>query len=345
MTIIQSKNIRNNRNRGAYSNYSFLFVGFALTLSLCAIKMLNSGMKTAKAVAAISPKMKQSYELLRKKQLSHDSFLLRYGLPEGRSILGLDPTIPTCIKVDYQPSSVEGNHKALSKSYSPVSHPNQNRYFDLIVKSYPYRQGGGVGKYLCDMEEGETVQAALKSERIMHGKPALVGRGWKSIGLVAGGTGIAPLLQIARIVLESSDHKPTVHLLFINHTLDDILGKVEIEALATEHPQHFYVTYSFTKEDQNDHLPSDTATIKYVKGRGDANLANIALPQPSEAVKAGETTDTMVLVCGRDGFVAHWAGPVARAPTTDGSKGPKIQGPLLGVLAEAGFTADQIFKY
>lgn len=318
---------------------------WALIVSVCAITMLKSGMRAVNAV--VPAKVKQSYVLLRKKQLSGDSYLLRYGLPEGRSMLGVQPSVPTCIKVEYEPA-VEG-HRTLAKSYSPVSHPNRGQDFELIVKAYPYREGGGVGKYLCDMEEGASIQAALKPERVMHGHSHVIGRGWNNIGLVAGGTGIAPLVQIATIALDtphsSLNSKPTVHLLFINHTLQDILAKDEIQALVDQHPQHFYVTYAFTREQLNQRLPADTHNIRYLNGRGDANMAKAALPKPSAPASDGQTTDTMVLVCGRDGFVAHWAGPVARQPTTDGSKGPKIQGPLLGVLAQAGFTEDQVFKY
>eukprot|EP00535_Pseudo-nitzschia_heimii_P002684 CAMPEP_0197181276 /NCGR_PEP_ID=MMETSP1423-20130617/5614_1 /TAXON_ID=476441 /ORGANISM="Pseudo-nitzschia heimii, Strain UNC1101" /LENGTH=312 /DNA_ID=CAMNT_0042631503 /DNA_START=371 /DNA_END=1309 /DNA_ORIENTATION=+ len=301
-----------------------------------------------------SPKVKQFYKLLEKSRLSHDSFLLRYGLPEGRTFLGIDPALPTCIKVNYKPAVEE--HKALSKSYSPVSHPNQEGYFDLIVKSYPYHEGGGVGKYLCDMDVGSSISAQLKGERVMHGSSAVLDRGWKHVGLVAGGTGIAPLLQIARILLEGGGgSKPSVHLLFVNHSREDILGREAIEALAKVHPENFFVTYSFTREGQGE-CKNDTGSggeaecslddqddsdspARFAVGRGDADLARVALPAPSAS------NDTMVLVCGRDGFVAHWAGPVGRAPTEDGSKGPKIQGPLLGVLADTGFTADQVFKY
>ena len=317
--------------------FAVVFLSFA-TISQLFQSTTNMQSGVAAAKAAISATAKQSYKLLKKKQLSHDSFLLRYALPEGR-ILGTDPLLPTCIKINYQPT-IEG-HKALSKSYSPVSHPNQSGYFDLVVKAYPYQEGGGVGKYLCDMEVGSSITGKLKGERMMHGSPQVIGRGWKHIGLVAGGTGIAPLLQIARIALESStpEEKPRVHLLFINHTSKDILGKDEIEELAREHPDHFFVTHSFTRpEDDDETIGECPVGSKFATGRGDAALAKKALPKPSPG-------ETMVLVCGRDGFVAHWAGPVTRAPTTDGSKGPKIQGPLLGVLAEAGFTADQVFKY
>eukprot|EP00542_Grammatophora_oceanica_P019548 CAMPEP_0194039504 /NCGR_PEP_ID=MMETSP0009_2-20130614/11621_1 /TAXON_ID=210454 /ORGANISM="Grammatophora oceanica, Strain CCMP 410" /LENGTH=285 /DNA_ID=CAMNT_0038682363 /DNA_START=111 /DNA_END=968 /DNA_ORIENTATION=+ len=285
-------------------------------------------MQSVRAAAA-SPMVPQSYKLLQKTKLSHDSYLLRYEI-QGRKLLGLAPAIPTCIKVDY-PGGVNektGQPKVLSKSYSPVSHPNTEGTFDLIVKAYPNRPGGGVGKYICDMKEGDSIRATLKKQRIMHGS-ALVEQRWKHVGLVAGGTGIAPLLQIARILLESNG-ETKIHLLFINHTEDDILCRAMIDSLAKQHANQFTVHYSVTNQQD--------APTNFLQGRGDVSMVQKALPKPTDP-------NVMVFVCGRDGFVAHWAGPVARAPSENGKKGPKIQGPLLGVLADSGFSADQVFKY
>ena len=55
----------------------------------------------------------------------------------------------------------------------------------------------------------------------------------------------------------------------------------------------------------------------------------------------------MIFICGRDGFVSHWAGPVSRGPPPPGKKkkGPKIQGPLLGILNDAGYQENNVFKY
>mmetsp|Transcript_58248 Transcript_58248/g.142406 ORF Transcript_58248/g.142406 Transcript_58248/m.142406 type:complete len:501 (-) Transcript_58248:44-1546(-) len=335
------------------------------------------------------------YKLINKTQLSPDSYWLQYEIAktqqaksgeEGGSggsvssssnssnsneydILGYDPFIPTCIKVDYPhgtcPKTLQSPH-TLSKSYSPVSHPSLKGRFDLIVKSYDDgedgggRPGGGVGKYICDMDVGQSITASLKSERIMHGSPHVLGRGWKHIGLVAGGTGIAPLLQIARIVLNDRggdagadsgddavsisasdqdeerivDDDVQVYLLFINRNEHDILGRSEIDKMAEKYKGRFHVSYALTN-----YVNGDNSSSKYLVGRGDVGTAKATLPPP----RPGKT---MIFVCGKDGFVEHWAGPVGRAPPPPGKKkGPKIQGPLLGVLADAGYTADQVFKY
>ena len=58
------------------------------------------------------------YTLTAKRQLSPDSYLLRYSLPKGRRRLGEDPTLPTCIKVFYPDGTDEktGEAKPLEKS-------------------------------------------------------------------------------------------------------------------------------------------------------------------------------------------------------------------------------------
>jgi len=363
----------------------------------------NTNMNAGNIVSAVSPLVKQSYKLLKKTKLSPDSFLLRYGLPTERDYLGIDPLIPTCIKVDspnpalsvvndgtttktvIDESTLSENkkkilHSVLSKSYSPVSHPSQQTHFELVVKSYPttFSNGGGVGKYLCDMEVGQSMVAELKSERIMHGSSQIVHRGWKHIGLIAGGTGIAPLLQLARILLEGdnihndshleyeSSSRPKIHLLFINHTTKDILGKNEIESLLHKYPDNFFLTYSFTRQeeegqegkgqeellDEDNESNKSSNNIRLLYGRGDVDMVQKSLPKPSSLVSSSSDTDTntdtdtMIFVCGRDGFVEHWAGPVARGPPPPGKmKGPKIQGPLLGILKDAGYDASQVFKY
>jgi len=271
------------------------------------------------------------YTLTNKTRLSPDSWLLRFALP--RRYLGDDPSLPTCLKVLHPEGTDEaGRPKRLEKSYSPVSHPATEGSVDLVVKAYEPRPGGGVGTWLCGLEEGAVMHAALKAKRVMHGDAAVVGR-WQHVGLVGGGTGIAPLLQIARILLEDTGSAPaaSVRLLSVNRREEDILARQELEALAAAHPDRFRVSYSLT---------APPAGWEGLTGRGSAELITAALPPPR-----GDGS-TMVLVCGTDGFVELWGGPVARAPKQPGEKkGAKVQGPLLGLLAEAGFDASEVFKY
>ena len=276
-----------------------------------------------------------SFPLLEKRRQSPDSWLLRFGLPEGRRHLGSDPALPTCIQVYHNGTDEDtGLPKLLKKSYSPVSHPAEVGSFELLVKAYADRQGGGVGAGICATEPGESLVAKLKPERLFHGSPAISGR-WDHIGLVAGGTGVAPLVQIIRIVLDDPADPTTVSLLSVNRREDDILMREELDRLAAEHPGRFRVTYTLTGEGGGEGQWDGR------RGRGDAGMALEALPPP-----AGGDGSTMIFVCGTDGFVDTWAGPVGRAPPlADGSKGPKVQGALTGILRRAGYTESEVFKY
>ena len=268
------------------------------------------------AGSATLPEERQVYRVVNNTRVSPDSNILRVGI-QGRNHLGWDDRTPTCISVYSEFSK--------AKSYSPITHPGERGTFELLVKSYHMQPGGGVGAYLCSLNAGDTFEAKVKSKRVVHSSSDIVGR-WSQVGLVAGGTGIAPLYQLLQILLR--DDTSVISVLSINRREEDILLKTEMDELARKHPNRLRVTYSLTGEDK----PG------YERGRGNVEMALRALPKPS-------LEEVMVFVCGKDGFVESYGGRVEREKTSDGSKGKKIQGPLLGILKDAGFDASQVFKY
>jgi cytochrome-b5 reductase len=291
--------------------------------------MAASSYATPDRSDCLPPETKQTYRVLERRSVSPDSCVLKFALPPGRAYLGWEADIPTCISVSYDGTDENGEPKTLAKSYSPISHPATPETFDLLVKGYEPRPGGGVGAYLCGLQAGDEIIGKLKSQRIMHGSP-VVARRWKHVGLVAGGTGIAPLFQIVKILLDDPEDNAKIYLLSINRYEHDVLLKDELDEMAKIYPDRIRVTYQLT---------GNNAEEGYDHGRYGVDLAIKALPPPSSA-------DTMILVCGKNGFVSFWGGPIGRAPRApDGSKGPKIQGPLLGVLKEVGYDESQVFKY
>lgn len=64
----------------------------------------------------------------------------------------------------------------------------------------------------------------------------------KHIGLVAGGTGLTPILQIVQQVLKDPEDDTQLDFLYGNVGLGDILLKEELDALAAKHEQ-FRVHY------------------------------------------------------------------------------------------------------
>jgi cytochrome-b5 reductase len=273
----------------------------------------------------LSPEIKQRYKILNNAQISSDSHILTVGF-QGRDYLGWDSRTPTCISVSYYNDNImNDSENVLAKSYSPISHPSQPDAFQLLVKKYPPRIGGGVGAYICSLQPEDYFEAEVKSPRIMHGSPEVLGR-WKNVGLIAGGTGIAPLYQLLLILLKDDTCK--VSILSINQFEKDVLLKSELDQLVQDYPERISVTYSLTGETKNG----------CQEGRGSVAMVHQGLPD-------SKLEDVMIFVCGKDGFVEHWGGKVGRAKMADGSKGPKIQGPLFGILQEAGYDASQVFKY
>lgn len=313
--------------------------GLSSTVATATAGSQSCGLSTGDAsCSSSSPKSPNvevpTYPLHNKWRQSNDSWLLRFGLPSDRLHLGDDPMLPTCISVHHNGTSEDGSAKLLKKSYSPTSHPSETNTFDLLVKAYPPRQGGGVGAAICALEKGDLLHGKLKSERMVHGSPQIAKR-WDRIGLIAGGTGVAPLVQIIRIVLDDPTDRTQIQLLSINRYEEDILMRKELDQLAEQHPDRFSVKYSLTGK------PGLPENWDGYTGRGSVEMAKEALPPPSD----GKST-TMVFVCGTDGFRDMWAGPTARAPPlADGSKGPKIQGKLQGILKEAGYESSDVFKY
>jgi cytochrome-b5 reductase len=140
----------------------------------------------------------------------------------------------------------------------------------------------------------------------------------KSIGMVAGGTGITPMLQVIQEILKNPADHTSVHLVFANDKEEDILLKATLDTLAAKH-KNFKVTYVLAK-------PS--AAWKGHKGYVGADLLHATMPKPS--------ADSLVLVCGPPGFME----------AVSGGKTPDYkQGEVKGLLKAAGFNEDNVFKF
>jgi len=114
----------------------------------------------------------------------------------------------------------------------------------------------------------------------LHGKEKRV----REVALVCGGSGVTPILQVLRNILEDTkDGSTAVSLLDINRHLDDILCRAELDALAEKHPSRFRLRYSLTGAPVPDGW-------KHSLGRVDVKMLQDYLPGP--------TADGMVCICG-----------------------------------------------
>lgn len=94
--------------------------------------------------------------------------------------------------------------------------------------------------------------------------------------MIAGGTGITPMLQIIRAALKNSLDRTKLSLIYANVSSEDILLKKELDELASQHSHRFKVYYVLnnppegwkggvgfvTKDQIVDHLPPTDHNIK-----------------------------------------------------------------------------------
>jgi len=113
-----------------------------------------------------------------------------------------------------------------SSRYHPLSEPP-----GLIVQSYPT---GNISKYIGLMKIGDTIKVRGPKGQMVY-RPGLV----REFGMIAGGTGITPMLQIIRAILKNPADRTKISLIFANVNVDDILLRKELETLAAEEKDRF----------------------------------------------------------------------------------------------------------
>ncbi|KAG5786330.1 hypothetical protein H9Q73_000064 [Fusarium xylarioides] len=173
----------------------------------------------------------QEFPLIKKIVLSHNTAIYRFGLPTPNSILGLPigQHISIAANLDVEdPKTGEVKNKEVVRSYTPISSDFDPGYFDLLVKTYP---NGNISRHLATLKIGDTIKVKGPKGTIVY-TPNMV----RGFGMIAGGTGITPMLQIIKAIIRGrkGGDKTEVDLIFANVNPEDILLKEDIDKLATE---------------------------------------------------------------------------------------------------------------
>ncbi|KAI8992581.1 hypothetical protein BDB01DRAFT_778925 [Pilobolus umbonatus] len=174
---------------------------------------------TGKKSAVLDTKVFKRFKLAEKIVISHNTAIYRFGLPKDAA-LGLP--IGQHVSV-----MAEINGKQISRSYTPTSSDDDKGHFDLLIKSYPT---GNISRLFSELKIGDEI--AVRGPK---GNFNYVPNMCKSIGMIAGGTGITPMLQIIRAICRNPADKTKISLLFGNVSEEDILLREELEELARKH--------------------------------------------------------------------------------------------------------------
>ncbi|KAG5244047.1 NADH-cytochrome b5 reductase protein [Salix suchowensis] len=243
---------------------------------------------------ALNPDKWVEFKLQDTARVSHNTHLFRFSFDPAAK-LGLD--IASCI-ITRAPigQDAEGKTKYVVRPYTPISDPDSKGYFDLLIKVYPE---GKMSQHFATLKSGDVVEVKGPIEKLRY-SPNMK----KHIGMIAGGTGITPMLQVS--------------LVYANVSPDDILLKQKLDFLSASHP-NLKIFYTVDNPSKN---------WKGGSGYISKDMVVKGLPGPSD--------DTLILVCGPSGMMKHISGDKAKDYS---------QGELTGLLKEAGYTEEMVYKF
>ena len=206
----------------------------------------------------------------------------------------------------------EQDEKPVIRPYTPTSDTDEKGFLDFVIKRYP---NGPMSEHIHGLQPGQTldIKGPISKYQMEENKH-------NQVVMIAGGTGVTPMWQVARSIFKNANDKTKVTLIFGNVTEDDILLKKEFNELENTHPRQFRAFYTLDKP------PKDWAQGKGVITK---DLLKQVMPEPNEE-------NIKIFVCGPPGLYKAISGPKVS---------PTDQGELSGALAELGYSKDQVYKF
>ncbi|KAF7707654.1 NADH-cytochrome b5 reductase 2 [Silurus meridionalis] len=296
------------------------FVAVLVTIFFMVLKPRNSESrkKLSKHPKTLQdPSIKYPLPLIEKEDITHDTKRFRFGLPSSLHVLGL----PVGQHV-YLSAKVNGN--LVIRAYTPISSDEDQGHVDLIIKVYHknthpnYPDGGKMSQYLNNMKIGDTIDFRGPNGLLVYNGSGFFAirpdkksdaklRKFKHVGMIAGGTGITPMLQLIRSITADPTDNTRCSLIFANQTENDILLRKELEEVVKNHPEKVHVWYTLDRPQQG---------WKYSTGFVDTSMIKAHLPPPA--------SDVLIVMCGPP---------------------PMIQNACLPSLTKLGYNSQITFTY
>jgi cytochrome-b5 reductase len=273
------------------------------TLVATSLMMYSTARAAEKPKDGLDPKEFKKFRLREVKPYNHNSSIFVFDLasPDAK----LDMPVASFVLAK---TVIDG--KDVVRPYTPIDQHTTGT-LNLLVKKY---EKGNMSKHIHSLKAGDQLELKGPMPKLKY-TPNMK----KEIGMIAGGSGITPMLQVATEVLSNPADKTKVTLVFANVTEGDILLRERLDALAAKHP-NLTIHYVLDK--------APNSAWKGHVGFVDAALIKKLLPPPSK--------DTLILVCGPPPMMAAVSGDKAKDYS---------QGPIAGALAKLNYQQEHVFKF
>jgi len=245
----------------------------------------------------------KSFRLRQIMKYNHNTSLFVFDLPDPNASAELPVASFLLAKAD-----IDG--KEVIRPYTPID-SHVTGAIHLLVKKY---EEGKLSKHFHNLKPGQELLLKGPTTKIKY-----VPNMKKEIGMIAGGTGITPMLQVINEIASNPMDKTKVTLLFANLTPEDILLKERLDDIQKKN-SNIKVHYTVDKPN---------SSWKGIKGLVTEDMIKSYLPAPTNK-------DAMIFVCGPPGMMQSISGP--KAPDYS-------QGKLTGILLKMKYTEDQVFKF
>ena len=244
-------------------------------------------------------------DLVEKVALTPDTSRFRFKLPNENDVLGLP------VGKHLSLISEDENGEQVSRSYTPVSTDNNVGFVDFVIKVYKsnehpdFPDGGFMSQKVDQLEIGDSFKFKGPNGRLTYignGEfnikqlksqgGELISKNYKNIGMIAGGSGITPMIPIIRTVLGNESDNTQLDLLFANKKEEDIIlrDKLENRQEKFSHQYRFF----YTLDEPGDSWNGFSGFI-------DSDMIKNTMPAPSE--------DTLILLCGPPKMISEAVRP------------------------------------
>jgi cytochrome-b5 reductase len=247
--------------------------------------------------------------LLEKTFISETAYVARFGLPDTTKALGLS----TCACIL---AGAEIDGEMTVRPYTPISTNADLGTFDLLIRKYPE---GKMSSFISELEPSPEAIVAFKHIKF-NIKVQYPFNSPKNIVMLAGGTGITPMIQALHAILgDEANIIEKTHLIYGSRAKDDILGKEMLDKWSATHADKLSITHVLSHEEGD--VEGD-----FRKGFISKEMIEELVPPPSLG------SDVLIFVCGPPVMYDIFCGPRGEEEIT-------------GILGELGYGKDQVVKF
>lgn len=197
----------------------------------------------------MQPRAWKKAELCEKRSVSWDTRIFTFKLDREDQSLGLPVGQHLMLKLKSE------NEESIIRAYTPISHPDQKGTVEVLIKVYfdtPTPKGGKMTQALDKLAIGSTVdfKGPIGKFRYLGNGRVLLNdkeRHVSSFRMICGGSGITPIFQVLRAVMQNPSDPTDCVVLDGNRLENDILCREELNAFAVANGSRCTIVHTLTE--------------------------------------------------------------------------------------------------